>query len=151
MGRKFELGGILVDVPETAEGPKRQLITRPHSKDGSMSLYEFLFRLFEANETVHKDKPGYMPLTDKQIEGIVKEQFADFPSVIDSMKNRSRVAVWRSVYNRGKMGLVKYCSFRRSGRDPYPVDNQTGMNRLSREEQKLIALRYGIDDCRFTA
>lgn len=153
MGRKFAVaGGIVVDVPEVDEGPKRRLVSRPHSKDGNLSLYEFLHGIFESNETVHEDKPGFMPLTDKQIEAIVREQFAAYQTVIDSIdNNRSRVAVWRSVYNRGKMGPVKYCSFRRGGKHHHPVDNQTGLTTLSQEEKKEIASRYGIDDCRFNA
>lgn len=114
-------------------------------------MYEFLYKLFEANETRRKDYPGTMPLSNDQIKAMVIDQFSAFNEVIDTINNCrvDRVAVWRSVYNRGKMGTVKLCSFRYDGSSPFPVDNQTGLCDLSKAEQKEIALRYGIDDCRF--
>lgn len=144
--KRLKLGGVEIDVPILPDRHGRKLTTRPHSKNNGLSLYQFLYELFHQNEKLDKGQK----LNDTQITAVVKAEFASFPEVIESITNCrvSRITVWRSVFNRGKMGKPEMVSFRYddTGR---AVDGHTSRKLLSPEDQKEVARRYGIADPRF--
>lgn len=120
---------------------------KPRSKLGNQLLYPFLFGLLNLNEELPESKK----LHDGLIAMLVKQQYSEYPEVIKSIDDCpvSRIAIWRSTYNRGLLGqLPRRCSFRYNS-DGQAVDGQTGSKLLSREDMRIICQRYEIDDTRF--
>lgn len=121
--------------------------SKPRSASSNQLLYPFLFWLFEENEKLS----ALQRLHDGQIEKLIRTEYREYPEtlrVIDECRV-SRIAIWRSTYNRGLLsGTPKLCSFRYNDNGK-AVDGQTGSKLLTALEQKTICSKYSIRDKRF--
>lgn len=72
----------------------------------SSPFRRFLFNLFEANEKPTNRK------TDELLSDIIRNNFED--SSIDSPlgRHKTRLRIWRSDYNTGRLGTIVVMSFR---------------------------------------
>lgn len=142
----LKLGSTVLQVPIVSDDRTRRLDRRPHNAEGE-SLYTFLAKLFTANESFAK------PINDMQIAAVVRAQFKDFPEIGKSIDNcrSSRITLWRSVFNRGKMGKPTVCSFRYDD-NGNQIHSQSGRI-LSRYECLQTVSKYKLNavDVRFAS
>lgn len=120
-------------------------------------LNQFLIVLFAENERLwlqwqQQPKQSNKPFTDEELEGLVRSEFKDDPTVLASLDNlpqsgsNSRIRIWRSEHNRG-LWIVKptYRSFR-YGSEGVPI-NRHG-NPLSGADIADAIVTFPFDDPR---
>lgn len=102
----------------------------------SENIRQFMAELFVQNEKLATEK-NKLPLTDEQLEAIVRRCFSNNKAVMASLDNlssscKSRIRVWRSEYNRGLWPLKQEVFSFRYGETGEPI-NRHG-HPLSEEE-----------------
>lgn len=84
-----------------------------------------------------------VPFSDEQLEGAIRIEFADYPTVIDALDNGTyRIAEFRSKYRRGvllKGSDARYASFAYVA--GMPVDRAGGHNRHMTVEEFIDVLQ----------
>lgn len=113
----------------------------------SNNIRQFMEELFVSNEQLALSAKQ-LPLTDEELEELVRRCFSESPEVISSLDNlpstcKSRIRIWRSEFNRGLWGPQKVYSFR-YGEAGKPI-NRHG-RQLTPQEVRAILTKEGKDN-----
>ena len=106
-----------------------------------LGLFEYLAKLFEANETL----PAHRKLTDEALRAVMLKEFAHCKSFVRQANSGkgSIVNYYRYRYNVGKLrgvppGLISY----RYNEIGIPVDFRTGKKVLTHNDKTAIVQRF---------
>jgi hypothetical protein len=152
----FHVAGVELPRPES-----RQSARKPHKYAGEktkLELYPFVHAIFVANEEQAVRKGG-RPLTNAQIEDVVKTEFAAYPDLVAKIGTVPDYTVgkWRTFFNAGRLKVVNYqrvkpvmVSFRYNDKGE-AIEARYGSAVLTGRQKWGIAKKSQIEDPRMKA